>query len=147
MAVNFTNNWKNILDSLESVLKTEFRGVLDIKKGMEVPVGATQCIMLTPVSSSLAEKAHLNCETREFSINITFYFKEINLNEAALNHLTRYSTRLQALIAKNEKMTLTDGSEARHCRLETEEFSTYEETGANIVNWEFKCSHTFIVNS
>ena len=27
MAVNFTNNWKNILDKLESVLETEFKGI------------------------------------------------------------------------------------------------------------------------
>ena len=146
MAVNFTNNWKNILDKLESVLKTEFKGVIDIKKGMELPIGTTQCILLSPESSSLLESQDLKSETREFFINITLYFKEINLNEAALDHILRYSTRIQALIRKNSTMQLADDTYAWNCRLETEEFSTYEETGANTVNWEFRCSHAYIVN-
>jgi len=32
MAVTFTNNWKNILDKLESVLETEFKGTLKVYK-------------------------------------------------------------------------------------------------------------------
>ena len=147
MAVNFTNNWKNILDKLESVLETEFKGALHVKKGMEIPRGASQCLLLTPIASALLESQDLKSETRDFTISIVLYFKEINLNETALDHLLRYSTRIQALIRKNSTMTLNDANSttAWNCRLETEEFSTDEETGANIVTWEFKCSHAYIV--
>ena len=83
-------------------------------------------------------------------IDINFIFREINLTETALDHILRYSTRVQALIRKNATMTLDKGSDADstkawNCRLETEEFSTDEETGANVTSWEFRCSHAYII--
>ena len=44
MAVTFTNNWKNILDKLESILKTEFKGTLPVYKGDSVPKGVNQAL-------------------------------------------------------------------------------------------------------
>ena len=37
MAVNFTNNWKNILDKLESIFEAEFKGALKVYNGNTVP--------------------------------------------------------------------------------------------------------------
>ena len=54
MAVSFTNNWKNILDKLRSVLRTEFKGTLPVyigDEGNEV----TQFIRLYPVGSEMLD--------------------------------------------------------------------------------------------
>ena len=67
MAVNFTNNWKNILDKLESILETEFKGALPVYKGVSVPKGVNQAIQLIPTGTTLLEY-NLTSETREFSV-------------------------------------------------------------------------------
>ena len=68
MAVTFTNNWKNILDKLRSVLRDEFKGALPVYIGEESSEG-TQYLRLDPVSSELLEY-NINSETREFTINV-----------------------------------------------------------------------------
>ena len=145
MAVTFTNNWKNILDKLESVLETEFKGALPVYKGLEIPKGVSQALKLSPIGSEIQEEQDILSETREYTIGITFVFKEINLTETALDHILRYISRIQALVRKNATMTLSDSTNAWNCRLETEEFSTDENSGANLTNWEFKCSHAYII--
>ena len=150
MAVTFTNNWKNILDKLESVLETEFKGALPVYKGSSIPKGVSQALRLSPVGSEIQEEQDILSETREYIINITFIFKEINVTETALDHILRYVARIQTLIRKNATITLDKGSDADNtkawnCRLITEEFSSDEESGANITSWEFRCSHAYII--
>ena len=150
MAVTFTNNWKNILDKLESILETEFKGTLPVYKGNSIPKGVNQALQIFPTGSSIQEEQDINSETREYSISINFLFREINLTETALDHMLRYSARVQTLIRKNATMTLDKGSDADNtkawnCRLETEEFSTDEDAGANVTSWEFRCSHAYII--
>ena len=55
MAVTFTNNWKNILDKLESVLETEFKGAVPVYKGDSVPKGVNQALQLIPTGSVLSK--------------------------------------------------------------------------------------------
>ena len=66
MAVNFTNNWKNILDKLESILEAEFKGALPVYKGNSVPKGVNQALQLIPVGSVLSDY-NATSETREFT--------------------------------------------------------------------------------
>ena len=54
MAVTFTNNWKNILDKLRSILRTEFKGALPVYIGEEGSEG-TQFVRLDPIGSELTE--------------------------------------------------------------------------------------------
>ena len=51
MAVSFTNNFKNILDKLESIIKTEFKGTLHTCVGYEKMHGS-QYLRIVPESSS-----------------------------------------------------------------------------------------------
>ena len=69
--VNFTNNWKNILDALEKVLEDEFKGALPIYKGNAIPKGINQALQLIPTGSELSEY-NTTSETREFTIEIRF---------------------------------------------------------------------------
>jgi len=140
MAVNFTNNWKNILDKLESILETEFKGTLRVYKGKDIPKGVNQAIQLIPTGTVLNEY-NINAELREFSITLRYVFAEANVNERALDHILRQVSRVEALIHDNTVMTLSDGTNAFNCRFETTNLNTDEESGAHITEWDWKCQH------
>ena len=145
MAVTFTNNFKNILDKLESILETEFKGALPVYKGNTVPKGANQALQLIPTGSVLLEYNGTS-ETREFSVTVRFIFNEANIRETALDHVLRYVSRTEALIVKeNVSMSYTnENSEtelAYNCRLESTVLNSDEESGVYVVEWDWKCSH------
>ena len=140
MAVTFTNNWKNILDKLESVLESEFKGALPVYKGNTVPKGVNQALQLVPTGSVLSEY-NTTSETREFSITVRFIFAEVNVKESALDHILRYVSRIEALIHDNVAMTLSDSTRAFNCRFETTDLNTDEDSGIYITEWAWKCQH------
>ena len=140
MAVTFTNNWKNILDKLESVLETEFKGALPVYKGIDIPKGVNQALQLIPTGSVLTEY-NATSETREFSITVRYVFAEANVNERALDHILRQISRIEALIHDNVAMTLSDSSNAFNCRFESTDLNTDDESGIYITEWAWKCQH------
>ena len=140
MAVTFTNNWKNILDKLESILESEFKGALPIYKGNSIPKGVNQALQLMPSSTVLSEY-NINSETREYSIEVRFIFNEANINETALDHILRQVSRIEALIHDNITMTLADSTSAFNCRFESTELDADEESGIYVVLWDYKCQH------
>ena len=140
MAVTFTNNFKLILDKLESIIETEFKGALPVYKGNAIPKGVNQAIQFIPVGSELSEY-NTTSETREFSIQIRFIFNEANVNETALDHILRQVSRIEALIHDNVAMTLSDSANAFNCRFESTELNAEEESGIYVVLWDYKCQH------
>ena len=140
MVVTFTNNYKNILDKLESILETEFKGALPVYKGNSVPKGVNQALQLIPTGSSLLEYM-VTSETREFSITVRFIFNEANVKETALDHVLRYVSRIEALIHDNVAMDLSDSSSAFNCRFESTELNSDEESGIYVTEWAWKCQH------
>ena len=119
----FQNNWKNILDKLRNILRNEFKGALPVYIGKDGSEG-TQFIRLSPIG-----------------ISVVYYFAEHNLKKTALDHVLRYTSRIEALIHDNIAMTLADNTEAFNCRLETTELNPDEESGTYVVQWEYKCQH------
>ena len=140
MAVTFTNNWKNILDKLESILETEFKGALKVYKGNTIPKGISQAVQLIPTGSVLSDY-NVTSETREFSIEVRFVFNEANMRETALDHVLRYVSRIEALIHDNVTMALSDSSKAFNCRFESTELNSDEESGIYVTEWTWKCTH------
>ena len=140
MGVTFVNNYSNILDKLESILETEFKGALKVYKGNTIPKGISQAVQLIPRSSILSAY-NVTSETREFTIEIRFVFNEANINETALDHVLRYVSRIEALIHDNVAMTLSDSSNAFNCRFESTDLNADEESGIYVVVWEYKCQH------
>ena len=138
--VTFTNNWKLILDKLESILETEFKGALPVYKGNSVPKGVNQALQIIPTGSTLLDY-NVTSETREFSIQVRFMFNEANVNETALDHILRQVSRVEALIHDNVSMTLSDNTKAFNCRFESTELNAEEESGIYVVLWEYKCQH------
>ena len=140
MAVNFTNNWKNILDKLESILETEFKGALPVYKGKDIPKGVNQGLQLIPTGSVLTDY-NATSETREFSVTVRYIFTEANVNERALDHILRQISRIEALIHDNVAMTLSDSSNAFNCRFESTDLNTDNESGVYVTEWAWKCQH------
>ena len=138
MAVSFTNNWKNILDKLENTLRTEFKGALPVYRGNKAPAGSTY-LQLIPSGSELLEYS-VSSETREFTIQILYYFLEANVRDSALDHILRTVSRIEALIHDNMAMTLSDDSNLFNCRMQSTELNAGDED-MYIVEWEYKCMH------
>ena len=139
MPVTFTNNWKNILDKLQSVLRTEFGGSLTVYRGMQKTTG-NQYLRLVPLSSELSEY-NINSETREFTIQVLYYFFEKNMRETALDHVMRMTSRIEALIHDNITMTLADNTSVFNCRFQTTTLNADEDEEAYVVEWEWKGQH------
>ena len=139
MATSFTNNWKNILDKLQSVIRTEFKNALPSYRGFDNEPAGSQYLRLIPIGSDLLEYS-VTSETREFSINIMLHFKSANIKETALDHILRLVSRLESLIVDNISMTLTDSTNLFNCRIESTSFdSTNPEE--HIVSFDYKCMH------
>ena len=138
MAISFTNNWKNILDKLENIFRTEFKGALPVYRGNKAPAGTTY-LQLNPVGSELIEY-NVTSETREFTIQVLYYFLEANVKDTALDHILRTVSRIEALVHDNTAMTLSDSSNAFNCRMQSTELNTEDEE-MYVVEWEYKCMH------
>ena len=138
MPITFTNNWKNILDELESIFKNEFKGALPIYKGDKAPAGSTY-LQLNPVGSELLEY-NVSSETREFTVQILYYFLEANVRDSAMDHILRMVSRIEALIHDNTAMTLSDNSKAVNCRMQSTELNAGDDD-MYVVEWDYKCMH------
>ena len=143
MATSFTNNWKNILDKLENIFKTEFKGALKVYVGASVDVG-NQYLRFDPIGSDLIEYGN-SFEEREFSIAITYHFRDANVKTRALDHILRYVSRIESLVHDNMTMTLDKGTDADstkaiNCRMDSCSLNQGDEN-EYIVVWDWKCLH------
>ena len=138
MATSFTNNWKNILDKLESIFKSEFKGAMKVYVGGSVDAG-NQYLRIDPLGSDLLEYS-VSSETREFSIAITYHFRDANVKTRSLDHILRYVSRIESLIHDNMAMTLSDSSNLFNCRVDSCSLNQGDEN-EYIVVWDYKCQH------
>lgn len=140
MAVTFTNNWKNILDKLQSVLRTEFKNALPVYVGEVNEKAGSQYLRLDPVGSELLEY-NVSSETREFSINMFLYFGDKSDSRTTLDAVLRLVSRVEALIHDNVAMTLSDSTNLFNCRMESTTLDAEEDTESYVVLWDFKAMH------
>ena len=139
MAITFTNNWKNILDKLESILKTEFKGSILVYRGKETSAG-NQFIRLNPLGSDLIEY-NVSSELREFSIELTYHFRDPNLRKPALEHVFRQVSRIEALIHDYTATTLSDSSNLFNINLATCDLDVGDSDSEYVVSWDLSCQH------
>ena len=141
MPTTFTNNWKNILDKLQSVLRTEFKNTLPVYVGEANEKVGSQYLILDPIGSDLVEY-NVTSETREYSINIFMYFADKSQSRTKLDAILRLVSRIESLIVDNIAMTLTDSSDLFNCRLESTELDADEDDTENyVVLFDYKCMH------
>jgi len=138
MAVAFTNNWKNILDKLRSVLRSEYGNTLPVFVGDEDAASSSQYIRLDPQGSELSEYS-VTSEMREYTVNVFYVFSGANVKKTALDHILRFVSRTEALIHDNGSMDLATGT-AHDCRFQSTELGTDEEENVYIVSWVWQCS-------
>ena len=137
MPVSFTNNFKNILDKLRNVLRTEFKGTLPIYIGHETKEVATQYLRLDPIGSTLSEY-NVNGELREYQINMFYYFADPNVNKSSLDHVLRFVSRIEALIHDNIKMTLSNSTDCFNCRIDSTELNALDDENEYVVQFEWR---------
>ena len=137
MAVTFTNNFKNILDKLRNVLRTEFKGTLPIYIGHETKEVATQYLRLDPIGSTLSEY-NVNGELREYQVNMFYYFADPNVNKSSLDHVLRFVSRIEALIHDNIKMTLSNSTDCFNCRIDSTELNALDDENEYVVQFEWR---------
>ena len=140
MPVTFTNNFKNILDKLRNVLRTEFKGTLPVYIGHEQKEQGNQYLRLDPVGSTLNEY-NVNGELREYQINMFYYFADPNVNKSSLDHVLRFVSRIEALIHDNITMTLTDSTNCFNCRIEATELNALDDENEYVVQFEWRGQH------
>jgi len=136
MPTTFTNNYKNILDKLQSVLRSEFSNTLPVYVGEANEKAGNQYLRLDPVGSDLIEYNSLS-ETREYSINMFLYIADTVL---------RLVSRIESLIVDNVNMTFTNEEATierlHNCRIDTTQLDAdVDDTENYVVLFEFKTLH------
>ena len=144
MPVTFTNNWKNILDKLSNVLRTEFKNALPVYVGEVNEKAGSQYLRLDPVGTELLEY-NVSSETREFSINMFLYFGDKSDSRTTLDAVLRLVSRVEALIHDNVSMAYTNENSATeslfNCRMETTSLDAEADSEFYVVLWDFKAMH------
>ena len=141
MAVTFTNNFKNILDKLRNILRTEFKNALPVYIGHESSQASSQFLRLDPVGSELLTYM-VTGEQREFTVNIYYYFLDKNIKKTSLDHVLRYASRIEALIHDYTSTTLTDSSNLYNGRIESTSLNALEDENEYVVEFVWKGQHT-----
>ncbi len=140
MVATFKNNWKNILDKLKNVLRTEFGNTLPVYVGHEKKDVGSQYLRLEPVSSDLIEYA-IKSEKREFTLNMLYYSSVKDIEKNALDGVLRIVSRIEALVHDNINITLADSTVAYNCRIESTELNALEEEEEYVVQFVWQCVH------
>ncbi len=140
MAISYTNNFKNILDKLRNVLRTEFKNALPVYIGHETKDLGTQFLRLDPIGSDIVERL-THGEIREYTIEMYYYFSEPNVNKTALDQVLRIVSRIEALISNNHTMTLADDSSVNNCIVEATELNATENENEYVVLFTWKAQH------
>ena len=140
--VTFTNNWKNILDKLQSIIRTEFKGALPTFVSEEPEKAGSQYLRIDPVGSELVEY-NSQSETREFSIDMFLYFSNKSGTRTVMDAVLRLVSRIEALIHDNVSMTYSNENgtteQLMNCRIESTELNSEEENTENyVVLFNFK---------
>ena len=145
MATSFTNNWKNILDKLENVFRTEFGNALPVYTGEVNEKAGSQYLRFDPVGSELLEY-NATSETREFSVNMFLYFGDKSESRTKLDAVLRLVSRIESLVMDNVSMTYTNENSATerlmNCRIDSTQLDSNEDDTENyVVLFEFKTLH------
>jgi len=132
MVVSFKNIWwDSIITTIRGFLDDEFKGVLSVYTGDKVPEGG-QFIQIVPKGSTLV-RADATMETREYNLEIWFFFSDKNIKETSIKYVTRLISRIEALFHDNIDNTYFDGM------INATEINRVE--GGYEVKFDFNCKY------
>ena len=99
-----------------------------------------QYIRLNPVSTELLDYMH-SAEFREFSIEMSYHFREPNIKRNSLEHIFRQVSRIEALIHDNVTATLSDSSKITNVQLSSCDLDVGDSDSEYVVEWDLSCQH------
>jgi len=139
MPITFTNIWETkILDTIRTFLNNEFAGTIPIYTGDFKDMG-NQSIRLNPLGSDLVEY-NSTAETREYTLDVSYTFKEKVVKKDTWEHILRQVSHIEALFFQNQNNTFHNGRfETMVVNEKTEEEEAIE--GLNVIRWEWRCSY------
>ena len=140
MAITPEDTYTKILNKIKNIFRNEFGGSVPVYVGHETRPQGSQYIRLDPNGSVLTEELSSG-QIREYSINIYFYFLDKNIKISALEHVLRYTSRIEALVHNNRTATLSDSSDIFNCKIETTELNALEEDNEYVVLLEWNGQH------
>tara|TARA_R100000231_G_scaffold138626_1_gene117424 strand:- start:583 stop:1020 length:438 start_codon:yes stop_codon:yes gene_type:complete len=141
MAITPEDTYTKILNKIKNIFRNEFGGSVPVYVGHETRPQGSQYIRLDPVGSELVEML-THGETKEYTINMFYYFLDKNINISALEHVLRYTSRIEALVQNNRATTLSDSSNLFNCKIEATELNALEEENEYVVLLVWKGQHT-----
>lgn len=139
MAVTFSNNWENILNKVQNIFRSEFKGTLNIYIGVVNKFKGNQYLRISPSSSTFINYFS-DLENREFGINLDLHFQNPNSKKPSNDQVMSLISRIESLVLDNSTMILSDGTIAYNCRIDSTEINT-ESKNEYIVLFDFKCVH------
>ena len=140
MAITPEDTYTKILNKIKNLFQNEFAGAVPIYVGHESKPIGSQYIKLDPTGSDLSEMLSAG-EVREYGINMYYYFLDKNIKISSLEHVLRYTSRIEALVQNNRATTLSDDSNFFNCRIESTELNALEEENEYVVLLVFKGQH------
>ena len=141
MAITPEDTYTKILNKLKNLFRNEFQNAVPTFVGHESKQTGSQYIRLDPIGSELSEMLTQG-EARKYEINIYYYFLDKNIKISSLEHVLRYTSRIEALVQNNRATTLSDSSNLFNCRVESTELNALEEENEYVVLLVWKGQHT-----
>tara|TARA_R100001129_G_scaffold176191_1_gene149857 strand:+ start:3712 stop:4149 length:438 start_codon:yes stop_codon:yes gene_type:complete len=141
MAITPEDTYTKILNKIKNIFRNEFGGSVPVYVGHETKPQGSQYIRLDPLGSELIE-FFATAESREYTINMYYYFLDKNIKISSLEHVLRYTSRIEALVHDNISTTLSDTSNLYNCRIESTELNALEEENEYVVLLVWKGQHT-----
>ena len=141
MAITPEDTYTKILNKIKSIFRSEFGGSVPVYVGHETRPQGSQYIRLDPLGSELIQFLS-TAESREYTINMYYYFLDKNIKISSLEHVLRYTSRIEALVHDNISTTLSDTSNLYNCRIESTELNALEEENEYVVLLVWKGQHT-----
>ena len=141
MAITPEDTYTNILNKLRNLFRSEFKNAVPTYVGHDTQVAGSQYIRLDPAGSELLEYM-VTSESREYTVNCYYYFLDKNVNSSSLDHVLRYTSRIEALVHSHMATTLSDDSNLYNCRIDSTELNALDEENEYVVLLVWKGQHT-----
>ena len=139
MAVNYKNNWKNILTALKSKIRAEMK--CPVFSQWEQTNKSNQFIRLVLTGSNQGDVTKFS-EHRTFNIDIQYLFLKRN-NTEFQNYVLNQVSILEALVHDNPTISLADSTTAYNLMIGDLDFTSTDDEYEDyfIAGWDFSCEH------
>ena len=94
-----------------------------------------------PSGTEACVEYNVTSELREYSIEMTYHFRDPNIRKPALDHIFRQVSRVEALIHDNTAVDLSDSSNLFNINLSSCDLDVGDSDSEYVVSWDLSCQH------